>query len=195
MIIDPLIVGTHEKKTVDGVTILPGHTGSVTLLRASGENILIDTGARGKMDQITEELQKRSLSAEDISAVILTHLHLDHAYNVAYFTQARVFAWSHEWCDGQTVRIDDLEQWNEFPGIRLLKTPGHAEEHFSVVVEDDDGKTVVIAGDAINEGFARTGEVSVMTYDEELYRRSAEKILSIADRIIPGHGQPFAPDQ
>lgn len=193
MIIDRLIVGVHDKEVVDGRTELPRHTGAVTLLRGADCAVLVDTGARGRFDEVALELEKRGLKVDDITAVILTHFHLDHAYNVSRFPRARVFAWFQEWCDGKTVRIDDIEAWNAYDDVRLIKTPGHAEEHISVITRDPEGRTVIIAGDAINEAYARTGVISAFCYDEELYHRSAKRILSLADLIIPGHGEPFTP--
>lgn len=77
--------------------------------------------------------------------------------------------------------------------LSVIQTPGHAEEHLSVVVKNDDGTTVLIAGDAVNEEYALTGTVKAFTYDEALYKKNADRILKIADMVIPGHGRPFYP--
>ena len=192
MKITPLIVGVHAvEKTPEG-TRLPGHTGAVTLLQHGGHTFDVDTGARGTFPRTVEALRANGLGIDDIDILLLTHLHLDHAFNVSRFEKSRVIAWMHDWKDGETVRLPVVDGYEVIEGVSLLTTPGHAEEHFSVVVKADDGKTVVVAGDAINEGYYTTGQISAFAYDADLYRASAARILEIADEIIPGHGERFA---
>lgn len=191
MKIIPLITGTHVTRQTQFGVLLPSHTGSVTLLQYENRNILVDTGGRGMMPAIKIKLKEIGLIPSDIHIVILTHFHLDHAYNVAHFSNARVFGWMHEWRDKETLRLPSIDGFTLFDSITLFQTPGHAEEHISVAVKAEDGTTVVIAGDAINEEYALTGNIKAFSYDQALYRKSADKILDIADMIIPGHGRPF----
>ena len=193
MKIIPLITGTHVTQQTPFGTLLPGHTGSVTLLQHENQNILVDTGGRGMFHALTVALKQHNLNPSDITMVILTHLHLDHAYNVCRFPEARLFAWMHEWRDKETLRIKDIDGFKILDKITLIQTPGHAEEHLSVVIESDDGVTTVIAGDALNEEYALTNTIKAFAYDEVLYRRSADKLLRIADVVIPGHGRIFHP--
>jgi len=188
--VEPIIVGRHGKEVANGVTVLPRHTGAVTLVRTEDVIILVDTGARGTLSETDEGLERLGLTRSDIDLIILTHFHLDHAFNVSAFPSSRVIGWSHEWCEGETRRIDDIEQWNEVRGVRLIKTPGHAEEHLSVLVETAEG-VVCIAGDAINEHYYSTKETNVFVYDEMLYKKSATRILENAKRVVPGHGAAF----
>jgi len=92
----------------------------VLLIRAHGKNILIDTGAGGKLDSkwqdiyalqrkpsLEESLAKLRLAAADIDIVINTHLHFDHAGGntlknlqgqiVPTFPKARYFVQKGEW--------------------------------------------------------------------------------------------------
>jgi glyoxylase-like metal-dependent hydrolase (beta-lactamase superfamily II) len=189
MNITPLLVGTHAmKETPEGVDIFD-HSSAVTLIRNEGKNMLVDTGGRGKFPVIKEKLRELGMSPEDIHYVVLTHFHLDHAYNVSFFPDARVIGWIHEWKTGATFRFADIEAMEFVKGVKIIRTLGHAEEHLSVVAKRDDGKKVVMAGDAINGKYVQTREVHALCYDKELYRQSAEKIMEIADIIIPGHGE------
>ncbi|HVW66307.1 MAG TPA: MBL fold metallo-hydrolase [Candidatus Peribacteraceae bacterium] len=190
MIVTPLLVGIHTVEKTDGGTRLPLHTGAVTMIESDGRRILVDTGARGYFSDVVHALEDRQLTVADIDTLILTHFHLDHAFNVAEFRGSRVIGWMHEWKDKETRRLPVVEGFEVIPGVTLLQTPGHAEEHLSVLVEQD-GKKIVIAGDAINEGYMRTGEISAFFYDERLYRNSADRLLALADEIIPGHGPAF----
>ncbi len=189
MEIHVLIVGTHAmKETPDGVDVYD-HYSTVTLIQSEGKNMLVDTAGRGKFPLIKEKLAEFSLSPEDIHYVVLTHFHLDHAYNVSFFPNAHVIGWIHEWKTGSTFRFADIENMEFIKGIKIIKTLGHAEEHLSVVATRDDGKKVVMAGDAINKKYVDTRELHAMAYDKNLYKQSAEKIMEIADFIIPGHGE------
>lgn len=193
MTIIPLVTGTHVTKQTPFGVLLPDHTGSVTLLRHEGQNILVDTGGRGMFNALKIALKQHELDPSDINVVILTHLHLDHSYNVCRFPGARLFAWTHEWRERETVRIKDIDGFRLFDRITLFRTPGHAEEHISVAVEGDDGTVTVISGDALNEEYALTGTIKAFAYDEALYRKSADRILEMADTVIPGHGRVFHP--
>ncbi len=189
MIITPLLVGTHAmKETPEGVDIYD-HSSSVTLIRSEGKNMLVDTAGRGKFPLIKEKLSSLGLSPEDIHYVVLTHFHLDHAFNAPFFTNAHIIGWIHEWKEGSTFRFADIENMEFIKGVRIIRTLGHAEEHLSVIATRDDGKKVVMAGDAINKKYVETRELHALCYDKELYKQSAEKIMSIADIIIPGHGE------
>lgn len=191
MKITPLLVGTHQMKdTPEGVDIFD-HCSSVTLLQSDGKNMLVDTGSRGKMPDIKKKLAENGLNPEDIHYVVLTHFHLDHAYNAPFFVNARVIGWIHEWKTGSTFRFADIEKMEFMKGVKIIRTPGHAEEHLSVIATRDDGKKVIMAGDAINKKYADTREIHAMCYDKELYKQSAEKILEMADIVIPGHGEMF----
>lgn len=189
MIITPLLTGTHAmKETPEGVDIFD-HSSAVTLIQSDGKNMLVDTGSRGKFEQIREKLAGLELQPEDIHYVVLTHFHLDHAYNTPFFPKAHVIGWIHEWKTGATFRFADIESLELIKGVKIIRTLGHAEEHLSVVATRGDGKKVVMAGDAINNKYVTTREIHALCYDKNLYKQSAEKIMEIADIIIPGHGE------
>ena len=140
MIITPLLVGTHAmKETAEGVDIYD-HSSSVTLIQSEGKNMLVDTAGRGKFPLIRKKLSGMGLTPEDIHYVVLTHFHLDHAFNVPFFTSARIIGWIHEWKEGSTFRFADIEKIEFIKGVKIIRTLGHAEEHLSVIATRDDGK-------------------------------------------------------
>jgi len=92
----------------------------VLLIRADGKNILVDTGAGGKLDakwqkiyalqrkpDLVQSLGRLRLTPDDIDIVINTHLHFDHAGGntlrddqgrfVPAFPNARYFIQKGEW--------------------------------------------------------------------------------------------------
>ncbi len=203
-----IIEGRHDHhKDENNLTVLPGHTGSVTLVQSEDKNILIDTGARGTWEETTKRLKQIGIDVLDIDIVLLTHLHLDHSYHVALFPQAQLLAWSHDWKSGETKCLtNDLNAGPlEIPikGISAIRTPGHDECMNSFIIEGAEGihlinnelihlegKNVIVSGDAINQVVIESNlEKIPYAYDAELYRASAQKILDQKpDFIIPGHG-------
>jgi len=171
-----------------GVNIMD-HTGSVTLIQNGKENILIDVGGRGRLPEIQKGLAEKGLSEDKVDLIILTHFHLDHAFNIAAFPKARVIGWNHEWKEGSTFRFKDIETWKVADGLAIVPTPGHTPEHISVLVLMDDGKKVMIAGDAINGKYVETKNVTAYSFDQNIYKQSAEKILSLSQEIHVGHGE------
>ncbi len=195
MKITRLFEGVHAMKpTDDGGMDIYNHMGAVTLIESEHDGaphrILVDVGGREGIEVIREKLAEHGLTCDDIDTVILTHFHLDHAYNVAFFPRARLIGWIHEWRAGQTIRFGDIESMN-IAGVRILRAPGHAEESLAVLAIDDQGVRYAMSGDAINESYFMTGKIGAMCYDQELYRQSAEAIIARADIIIPGHGRPL----
>ncbi|HKW78079.1 MAG TPA: N-acyl homoserine lactonase family protein [Candidatus Limnocylindria bacterium] len=156
---------------------LAGQTGPVMafLIRHSQGLVLVDTGL-GEGDTEIEELYKphirnikvaiygAKIEAEDVSLVINTHMHFDHAGANSEFPDVAILVqeaeWQVAWDEGYTVR-----SWIDFPdasylrlhgdtdvadGLRVLSTPGHSPGHQSVAVETEDG-LVLIAGQAAQD--------------------------------------------
>lgn len=181
-----ILEGIHSVEQKNGKFILKDHTGSVTLVQDNGLNILIDVGGRGTIETVKSNLLNLGLSLCDIDYVLLTHLHLDHSYNISYFSDSKVIAWSHFWNFKETVRLD-VDGFFVTPNIWCVKTPGHAEEHISIFIKNG-SENWVVSGDAVSPKFVESGEISMFTYDSDLYMESANKIMDFADYIIPGHG-------
>ena len=169
-------------------TNITDHTGSVTFIQNGITNILIDVGGRGRLPEIQSKLAERKVTLDNIDIIILTHFHLDHAFNVAAFPKARVIGWNHEWNEKSTFRFKDIEGREISDGISLLSTPGHTPEHLSVVAKGSNGKRIVIAGDAINNHYIEKKDVSAYAFDKVLYQKSADSLMEISDEFILGHG-------
>ncbi len=83
--------------------------------------------------------------------------------------------------------------------IKIIKTPGHAHEHCSLLVQTAKGK-VAVAGDVFwwwNEQQQKTDRKSLLKLKDPFVKnkaallRSRRKLLDLADYIIPGHGKIF----
>ena len=79
------------------------------------------------------------------------------------------------------------------------QTPGHADEHCSLLIETEKGK-IVIAGDVFwwrDNNEQKIDKKSIIKQEDpyannkKALTKSREKLLEIADYIIPGHGKMF----
>ena len=91
--------------------------------------------------------------------MILTHLHFDHAEGLAGWPQRRAFVHRLETeapyaqiVSGVLEMVDleilDGDEGEIEPGLRWLRTPGHSDGLISLLVDTDDGLTV-IASDCV----------------------------------------------
>ncbi len=203
-----IVEGIHDQyEDENELKVLPQHTGSVILAHGSFGKVLFDTGSRGAWPKVKKVLAEKGVMPEDIDFVFLTHLHLDHSFNVARFPNARVFCWAHEWKSSGTYElvfdIDKQAIPEILTGITAIRTPGHDECMNSYFIEGAvslnflngeevylANKKLCISGDAINPAVIDSkGSRLPYFYDEKLYKKSVQKILGCnPDFIIPGHG-------
>ncbi|WP_239089949.1 MBL fold metallo-hydrolase [Sphaerimonospora thailandensis] len=188
------------------------------LLRAAGRTVLVDTGIGGTDSpaaswapvpgRIGGELAAVGVEPADVDAVVLTHLHSDHASGcvtggVPAFPNARHLIQRAEldWVSGQTreqvvAPIEDLIEVVDgdaevFPGIRLLHTPGHTPGHQCVEVGD-----LVISGDVLHHPVQLADPTITYVYDTDPAEavRSRMAILARAAVLAPAHfAEPFSP--
>jgi glyoxylase-like metal-dependent hydrolase (beta-lactamase superfamily II) len=67
-------------------------------------------------------------------------------------------------------------------------TPGHTEEDATLIVEADDG---VYALTHLWWRTDRTPEIDPYASDQTLLEQGRQRVLAVADFVIPGHGEPF----
>jgi glyoxylase-like metal-dependent hydrolase (beta-lactamase superfamily II) len=161
---------------------------SVTLIKTERGWIIVDTGQVGDEEEILKALADLGLEGSDIDIIVNTHSHPDHCANNRLFSRAMKMYPN----DGEEIA----------PGVRVLATPGHSPDSISVLVDaaiqQGDGTTpatrrVVIAGDALPTlGNFQKRVPPAMHYDRALAVASMNKIIEMADMVIPGHDRPFS---
>ncbi|MBI4329272.1 MAG: MBL fold metallo-hydrolase [Chloroflexi bacterium] len=157
------------------------------LLRSVGRTVLVDTGLGpgpfeqfgGVRGQLMDNLRKASVQPEDVSAVVITHLHGDHiGWNVTRqegkarptFPRARYLIPRGDWehfarpenleknpavkenvVPLLEARVMDLVGNNDFvtSEVRIWATPGHTPGHISVLISSR-GQNGVIVGDVMH---------------------------------------------
>ncbi|VVB79952.1 Hydroxyacylglutathione hydrolase [uncultured archaeon] len=192
-----LVEGVHKFTSEDALDI-----GCTTTLIKSDINIIVDPGSFVNKEKLISALKEEGLGPEDIGAVILTHLHLDHTANVPLFKDSTIFlrfrggskypGMFQKINEGTLQRFDLLNK-SIAKDVKIIETLGHSIDGISVIVDTDKGK-VVIAGDAISsEAWTDLNKEpeSMFVYDTEKFKESRKRILDIADYIIPGHGKMF----
>ncbi len=164
-----------------------GHACStITLVEDKDLKIIVDPGTLSDPMVLIDALKKRNLSLDDINVVFITHSHLDHYKYVGLFPKAKILDyWG--WWQG------DLWSENESDSIvndniKLIKTPGHSEDSITLLVKTEKG-TIAICGDVFfKKNYPKDDPYAS---DKLLLKKSRQKLLEIADFIIPGHGDIF----
>jgi glyoxylase-like metal-dependent hydrolase (beta-lactamase superfamily II) len=166
---------------------------TVTLVVTEEHNILVDTALPSENKQIVDALSAKGLSVNDIDIVINTHLHPDHIGNNGLFLKAEFIAHAKEY----PVRLANVTviegEFAVCENVRIIETPGHSYGSISVVVEvPGKSKTYVVAGDAlpIRDNYLQWVPPGIH-FDPNIALASMEKIVDIADIVIPGHDAPF----
>ena len=183
--VDVLFTGYAEPGEDGGLRV----GGTVTLVRDGDRVIVVDPGMVPSRQAILDPLKVLGVSPEDVTDVVLSHHHPDHTVNVALFGEVPVH-------DVQAVYQRD--SWTRrpaegvllTPAVRLLATPGHTPQDLSVLVGTADGVVALThlwwtADGPADDPYAP---------DREQLRAQRERVLALADRVVPGHGPAFVPD-
>lgn len=188
---------------------------TIALIRHRDRLALVDVGTFGHRNLLIAALQERGLSPSDVTDVLLTHSHHDHAINWVLFPKARTviadveMAWALKEPWGSTpvpelyvkeldlsptlVRAKDGEE--VFPGITMHLAPGHTPGcvAFKLTGPEHD---VIFTGDAAKNRAELISRDTDMTYDPAISRASIEMIWSHwtarpGNVLVPGHDVPM----
>lgn len=172
--------------------------GNLYLLEWGKERIMIDTGSRGKRQEVQEWLSK-ACELSRVTKVILTHAHEDHAGNFDLFPNAAVYmapeeiAALHKNAEGATLdkslgpkirqhNIKSIQQLS-VPGIEVLRTPGHTPGSICIWIPE---RSILFSGDTIFEGCK--GRVDLPTSNPEQMMESLIALVPYNFKFLcPGH--------
>ncbi len=164
-----------------------GVASSVSLVLDGVATMVVDPGMVADTDLILAPLRGLGLGPRDVTHVVLTHHHPDHAVNAGLFPNAEVVDfWARyrgdQWLDheGDGYRVSEH--------ARLILTPGHTDEDATLLVETDAG---VVACTHAWWRADRTPDVDPLADDQVALEASRARILAEADTVVPGHGEPF----
>lgn len=187
-----------EGKTV-GMVAFPN-----TCLIRAGEDYLVDPGLIMQGAPVFGALSRLGVAAHELKNVILTHLHFDHAEGLAAWPQRKVFVHRLETeapyaqlvagpLEQVELEILEGEEGEIEPGVRWIRTPGHSDGLISVLVDTDDGLTV-IASDCVGplpEYFDSMDLPEDFGPEREELLTQWRRIRDLNPRtVIPGHNPP-----
>jgi glyoxylase-like metal-dependent hydrolase (beta-lactamase superfamily II) len=176
--VDVLVEGRADDESV---------MSTVGLVRDGDAIIVIDPGMVRDRNQILEPLAALGVNPSDVTDIVLSHHHPDHTLNAALFPNARVHDhWAIYFRDTWTDREADGVLIT--PSVRLIATPGHSQQDITTLVGTAQGLMAFT-----HAWWMSSGPAEDPYADMDQLHLSRARILAIAQRIVPGHGAPFAP--
>jgi glyoxylase-like metal-dependent hydrolase (beta-lactamase superfamily II) len=169
-----------------------GYTGervasSVVLVRDGDALIVADPGMVRSRSLILDPLRELGVAPDAVTHVFLSHHHPDHTVNIALFPNAEVVDFWARYIDDQWLDMPG-DGYHLSPNAQLWVTPGHTNEDASLIVEADDG---VYAMTHLWWHADRSPSTDPLADDQAAIDAGRERVLAVADVVIPGHGGPF----
>jgi len=165
---------------------------SVVLIKSNGKNIITDPSS--DREKLLNVLKKEKLKTSDIDFVFLTHGHIDHSLLAGIFENAKIVDELYVYQKDVITKHDGVIPDTD---LKVIRTPGHMEEHCSLIVETEKG-VYAVAGDVFWWSENEKQEIDINKPDNDPEHMdiqkliaSRKKILELADYIIPGHGKMF----
>lgn len=172
---------------------------------------LVDSGPPGALPRLLRAIRRAGVEPENVRRIILTHNDVDHIGNaralqrisgaevcahaddIPYITGAqprpgvrRLIA-AVMGRDMQVPIVDHvLHDGDDLDGLTVLHLPGHTPGHIGL-----QRGPVLFAGDTVSGGRRLRPAPRLLTWDEELARRSIARMAMLGiDLLLPGHGTP-----
>ncbi len=201
------------------------------LIRTSDGNVLFDTGLSPRAlsglrrndplarfdeaDLLVNRLAALGLEPGDVSLVVLSHLHYDHAGGADLFPRSELIVQKDEYAYAHypasffapfyyrknfdlpdyTWRLLDGDT-ELAPGLTVLRSDGHTPGHQSLLVELPEGGPVLLTGDACYWREHLDHErVPGVVWNPSLALHSLKRLKTLARltgaRVFPGHDPEF----
>jgi glyoxylase-like metal-dependent hydrolase (beta-lactamase superfamily II) len=172
-------------------------------------------------EEVGPQLERLGIPPGEVRSLVMTHLHTDHAGGLHHFPKSEtlVSRVELEKAAGRTGRLRGYLN-NRFPDwfqprgvsfrpeavgpfpesyaltqagdVRLVPVPGHTAGQLAVIVEEDDGPSIFMAGDSsYSEDLMLRGAVDGVAPDEQRARLTLERIRAYAAAVptvyLPSH--------
>ena len=182
--LDVLFTGYVEQG--DDPTMRVG--GTVTLVRDGDRVVIVDPGMVPNRRAILDPLAALGVAPAEVTDVVLSHHHPDHTVNIALFGEVPVHDFQAAYQQDRWTRRP-AEGLALSPSVRLLATPGHTPQDLTTLVGTADGVVALTHLWWTAEGPAEDPYAP----DRNVLRAQRERILAVADLVVPGHAAGFTP--
>lgn len=203
-----------------GIRRVTGFSNSYIVEQSDGKLTLVDSGFQPGGGNILAELTAMGRKPGDVTTIVLTHAHVDHARGakkmkeltgaklaaheaeVGYVTQASKFPRAKggmavmSLIMGLFVRVAPaqvdvkLKEGDRVGRLAVVHTPGHTPGSLALV--DEETKTVFTGDTVITGKSGLEGPNKAFTMDMPEAMRSVGKISTLRfETVLPGHGDPF----
>lgn len=196
---------TNDVYMIDGT-----EKGHIFLIKGK-ENIIIDTGFPGGLENIINEIEKTGVNTKEIEHILLTHHDVDHVGNAKDLkdkTGAKLWVSKEDapYVLGEKKRpglkkviqtiakykipkVDNYYFEDELSqNIKVIKAPGHTPGHVMFLYED-----ILFVGDLFRVKERELKEmIGFMNWSQEEYKNSLNMVKDIDfNWICPSHGDPI----
>jgi len=179
---------------------------SAALLRDDAKTVIVDPGGYPSLKELETALNRLGVSPDEVTDIILTHFHLDHAFNSIFFPNATVhlhknYATRKYIAFGTIIgrmydkvmkswkRVSTFESGKLWDCIEIIETPYHSREHVSLLVETDNAGTVLFTGDICDRQFHYHEMRKGMRKDEAA--KIMLELFEKADVVVFSHDFPL----
>ena len=152
----------------------------------------------GPEDLVDAQIRQAGYRVEDVTDVVLTHLHMDHVGGLQLLARPRVWLQraEHRWgtapdafCSGgyyaHEYQLPDLDlhlldgDTEIADGVRCFLTAGHTPGHQSVLVRTDSGSVCVVGDAAYNRPMLDRRSAPAMAWDIDRYMASLGHLTTL----------------
>jgi glyoxylase-like metal-dependent hydrolase (beta-lactamase superfamily II) len=203
-----------------GIRRVTGFSNSYIVEQPDGKLTLVDCGFQPGGEKILAELTAMGRKPGDVTTIVLTHAHVDHARGaqkmntvtgaklasheaeVGYVTQTSKFPRAKgamgviSLIMGLFVRVAPadvdvkLKEGDKVGRLAVVHSPGHTPG--SLVLVDEQTKTVLTGDTVVSGKNGLMGPNKAFTMDMPEAMRSVAKISGLTfETVLPGHGDPF----
>jgi glyoxylase-like metal-dependent hydrolase (beta-lactamase superfamily II) len=163
---------------------------SVSFIRDGDARIIVDPGFQADIQDVVRKLGALGVQPSDVTDVVFSHHHPDHTLNAALFPNARFHDNWATYSEGDAWDSRPAEGLAISPSVLLIETPGHTPQDITTLAGTPDG---IVAFTHL-WGNAQQIEDALATDPAPLHANRV-RVLAVANRIVPGHGAPFTPDE
>ncbi|MFO7882188.1 MAG: MBL fold metallo-hydrolase [Kosmotogaceae bacterium] len=180
---------------------------TVTMLKDESRTILIDPGNLPSIPFLEQALVEKEIEPGQVTDILLTHFHMDHAFNSIFFKNATVHL--HESYSTRNYKrfgpivgqlyTNILNSWKKievfenkllWKTIRVIETPFHSRDHVSFFINTENKGNVFLCGDICPR------QINYYEMKKGMHTDQASEIVlhyaKKADLIVFPHDEPIS---